>query len=208
MSKGNRQRSKKEISKNASSVQLPTKPKTIYDEFNISPLEQKDADFIKSIFNISNNVSALIKDYSEKEISVKNMRIVADDIEREKQPLIMQVTKNLFKSIGYKGIAKQMREQAELLEKTLVLSKGQIGHRYEDYVSSLIRLKRFIDGKVEGIKLPSITGYRSDEKTSQEEEILFEKDFEKDSKLSDVEKKQLENIQKLINDKKTEKNKK
>ena len=173
---------KKSLGKNK--IEKPAefeKEHTIYDDFPARTLNQDDANHMKEIFTLSNNVAALIRDYAEKQIAVKHMRNMADKLEQEKQPIIVQVAKNMFKTeLDYRTVAKDIRKQAEDIEKSLVLIHGQIEHRYEDYVSTLIRHNRFIETVINTATNVKITRHRSDGKTKAEEEKLIESEFEKE----------------------------
>ena len=171
----------KQVKKSVVKKPIVKKEKTIYELFPARTLTQDDANRIKELFTLSNNVSALIRDYAEKEIAVKKMRDAAKTIEQERQPLIRQIASNLFKTeSNYKKLADEIRKQAKQLENALQLVKGQISHRYEDYVSLLIRQNRLLEVIVNNAQLKSITGHRhGDAQTKKEEEVIFEKDFEK-----------------------------
>jgi len=192
MAKGNRSRSKKTAPKKKEVV----KEKTIYDDFPAQTLSQDDANRMKEIFTLSNNVSALIRDYAEKAITVKNMRIMADKIEKKKQPLQIQVAKNMFMpEDDYMAVVKDIRTQSDVLEKSLVLIHGQIEHRYDDYVSTMVRFRAFVDKIIGGAENKTITGHRSTAPVKEQEEVLFEKEFDK---LNDEDKLQLKKIDKEI----------
>jgi len=194
MAKGNRNRSKKTISKVEKKPVV--KEKTIYDEFPARTLSQDDANKMKEIFTLSNNVSALIRDFAEKTITVKNMRIMADKIEKKKKPLQIQVAKNMFMTEDdYRTVVNDIRIQANTLEKSLILIHGQIEHRYDDYVSTLVRFDSFINTIINGAKNRAITGHRSTGEVKEQEEILFEKEFDK---ISEEDKVQLKEIDKKI----------
>jgi len=173
------------------------KQDSIYEMFPARTLTQDDGNRMKELFTLSNNVSALIRDYAEKEITVKKMKEAAKRIEKEKQPLMVQVANNLFKTeTNYKELADNIRKQAEQLEKSLVIVKGQISHRYEDYLSVLIRQKRALENIINNAQLRAITGHRSDQKTKVQEEKIFEKEFDK---ITDEDREQLK---KLLEDRK------
>lgn len=210
MAKGKRKRSNKD--KKIEKQECPTgacdiKSKTtIYEKYPVKTLSQDDANHMKEIFEMSNNVSALIRDYATKDITITSMRKTAKEIEKQKEPLMIQVAKNVYKTErDYKKLAKSIRDQANKIEKQLVLLDGQIAHRYEDYVASLIRHKRFVENVIKSAKIKTITGHRSDNKTKKDEEIVFEKEFE-DMTDADIEKlKKLNSKIKKSLDKKKEK---
>lgn len=210
MAKGKRKRSSK-YNKTKVSVKTENKSnnktknkKSIYELFPVKTLDQIDANRMKEIFTLSNNVAGLIKDYAEKEIQVKKMREAAKKLEKEKEPLMVAIAQNVFKmEKDYKSMAKKIREQANEIEKSLTLIRGQIEHRYEDYVAGLIRQKRFLGQILRNAELKSITGQsKTDGKTKKDEEILFEKEFDK---LSDEDKKELKDIEKKIKNAKNKK---
>ena len=180
--------------------EIVVKEKTIYEEFPVTTLNQNDASLLKEIFELSNNVAALIKDYAEKVIIVKQMRLSAKSILDEKQPLMIQVAKNLFKTEkDYKKLSKSIKDQANIVEKQLILVKGQIAHRYEDYVSALIRHNRYIETIVKDAELKSITGHRPDKETKEEEKVLFKKEFDD---MTDADIKELKDLNRTLSKKK------
>ena len=200
MAKGKRKRVVKPVVEKKPVQEPVVKEKTIYEEFPVTTLNQNDASLLKEIFELSNNVAALIKDYAEKVIIVKQMRLSAKSILDEKQPLMIQVAKNLFKTEkDYKKLSKSIKDQANIVEKQLILVKGQIAHRYEDYVSALIRHNRYIETIVKDAELKSITGHRPDVETQEEEKVLFEKEFDD---MTDADIKELKDLNKTISKKK------
>jgi len=200
MAKGKRKRVVKPVVEKKPVQEIVVKEKTIYEEFPVTTLNQNDASLLKEIFELSNNVAALIKDYAEKVIIVKQMRLSAKSILDEKQPLMIQVAKNLFKTEkDYKKLSKSIKDQANIVEKQLILVKGQIAHRYEDYVSALIRHNRYIETIVKDAELKSITGHRPDKETKEEEKVLFEKEFDD---MTDADIKELKDLNRTLSKKK------
>jgi hypothetical protein len=204
MAKGDRKRSTKTEKKDDVKPKEDETKKTIYEKFPARTLSQTDANYMKEIFEMSNNVSALIRDYATKEITVAAMREAAKSIETEKEPLMIQVAKNIYKTErDYKKLAKSIREQANVLEKQLVLIEGQIAHRYEDYVSALIMHNRFIENIVKSAEIKSIYHRRGDGRTKEDEKILFEKEFDEMTDKDVEELKELNTkIQKELKEKK------
>jgi len=200
MAKGKRKRVVKPVVEKKPVQEIVVKEKTIYEEFPVTTLNQNDASLLKEIFELSNNVAALIKDYAEKVIIVKQMRLSAKSILDEKQPLMIQVAKNLFKTEkDYKKLSKSIKDQANIVEKQLILVKGQIAHRYEDYVSALIRHNRYIETIVKDAELKSITGHRPDKETKEEEKVLFKKEFDD---MTDADIKELKDLNRTLSKKK------
>lgn len=201
MAKANRKRANKPKPKVEKVVEPPKK--TIYQMFPAHTLSQDDANRLKEVFTLSNNVSALIRDYAEKDITVVNMRTMAKQILKERQPLQISIAKNVSKTErDYEKVSKEIEAQANELEKSLGLIKGQIEHRYEDYLSTLVRHKRFIEGIIGTEDNKVITGHRSDTKTRDEEVVLFEKEFDK---LTEADRAQLNQINEEIKKQKVKK---
>ena len=201
MAKANRKRANKPKPKVEKVVEPPKK--TIYQMFPAHTLSQDDANRLKEVFTLSNNVSALIRDYAEKDITVVNMRTMAKQILKERQPLQISIAKNVSKTErDYEKVSKEIEAQANELEKSLGLIKGQIEHRYEDYLSTLVRHKRFIEGIIGVEDNKVITGHRSDTKTRDEEVVLFEKEFDK---LTEADRAQLNQINEEIKKQKVKK---
>lgn len=115
------------------------------------------------------------------------MRVMAEKIRKERQPLFIQIAKNMLKTErGYDAVADDILKQAEQIEMSLILIHGQIEHRYEDYVSTLIRHNRFVEGVIRSAENKMITGHRSDRETRAEEEKIFDKGFEEELKKEAV----------------------
>lgn len=205
MAKANRKRANKPKEKIPKVVE---KKKTIYEMFPARTLSQDDAVRMKEIFTLSNNVSALIRDYAEKDILIPNMRKMAESILKDKQPLTVQIAKNMFRTENdYEKVAKEILKQADSVEKSLGLLKGQIEHRYEDYLSTVVRLKRFLEVVIGKEENKVITGHRAgkvkDTATLAEEEVIFEKNFDD---LTDEDREQLKAIDTEIKKAKETKN--
>jgi hypothetical protein len=200
MAKGNRKRSKKtEPTKKKVENKKKQVSKTPREMFPVRTLSQADADRLKELFTLSNNFAALLTDYNKKEQAIKSMRDVAKDILKEKEPLLQKISQNLYRPLkDYKKVSSQIKEQADSLEKAQKLVVGQLKHRYEEYVDAVIRLHRFLGLIIQTANTSTISGHRTDEKTRQEEKVLFEKDFDKEVELTEDEVKQLEKIQKDI----------
>lgn len=179
MTKGNRKRSNKNKEEPKKEKKEEEKKKTIYEKFPVRTLTQDDANKLKEIFDMSNNISALIRDYATKEITANAMRETAKQIEAEKEPLMVKVANNLYKTDrDYKKLAKSIKEHADIVDKQLILIEGQIAHRYEDYVGALIRHNRFVESVIKSAKVTTVTGHRPDAETKKDEEVLFEKEFD------------------------------
>jgi hypothetical protein len=96
---------------------------------------------------------------------------------------MIQVAKNMYKTErNYKTISDDIIKQADEIEKSLILVHGQIEHRYEDYVSTLIRHKKFIEDVISSAENKVITGHRDSNMTVEEEKI-FEDELEKEIKM-------------------------
>lgn len=169
--------------------------KSIYEMFPARTLSQQDANKMKELFTMSNNVSALIRDYAEKELAVLALREEAKNIKKDRKPLMLQIAKGVFRTENdYNKLSNKFSKQADELEKSMKIVKGQIAHRYEDYVSMLIHLNKYIEQILNNAELKSITGYRTKNKeVTKKEEMLFEKEFEK---VTDDEKKLLSELSK------------
>jgi len=116
------------------------KERTIYDDSPVRTLTQDDAERMKEIFTLSNNVSALIRDYAEKTITVKHLKNLANEIKDSKQPLSIQVTKNVYKTESkYNGLSEDIYKQAEELEKSLSIIYEKQG-KIKIYIPSVERL--------------------------------------------------------------------
>lgn len=190
MAKGSRKRANT-VSPNGKTVKkAETKQKEvvfqpIQDTMPVRTLNQRDFENVKGVFLLSNNVAALMKKYSESDMQVRNIRVFANKLEKEGNkagPLLQRVSENLFMPIrDIPKSVKDLRDEADILEKANKITKGQIEHRFDEYVDALQRHKSFIEGllaKVKDTKTKVISGQRTGGEIKKAEEELMVKEFD------------------------------
>ena len=185
MTKGNRQR--------ANPVAKPLKvkktepQKTIYQDFPIRPLNTNDSNQVKDMFALSNNFAALVKQFADTEMQVKASKQFTSELKSKKikGPLMIRASPNVFIPMrDMEKAAQNIKKEVALLEKENTLKRGQIEHRYEEYVDSIIRLKRLLTKLIGDKELTTLSGHRAhDAKSDEETKVIFKKEFDEMSKI-------------------------
>ena len=98
---------------------------------------------------------------------------------------MIRVSPNVFIPMrDMEKAATNIKKEVALIEKENVLTRGQIEHRYEEYIDSLIRFKRILTALIGDKELTTLSGHRTnDEKTKKEAQIIFQKEFDKMSEI-------------------------
>lgn len=160
---------------------------TVYQDFPIRPLNNNDSAMVKDMFSLSNNFAALMKKYSDTELQSKASKKFIIEIKEKKVrgPLMIRASPNVF--IPMHDMAKaseNISKEVVLIEKENILTRGQIEHRYEEYIDSLIRFKRILTALIGDKELTTLSGHRSgNPKSVEESKIIFQKEFEKMSEI-------------------------
>jgi len=173
-------------------VKLPSPPKevpqrSIYQDFPIRPLNNNDSAMVKDMFSLSNNFAALMKKYADVALQVKASNQFVGELKAKKikGPLMIRASPNVFIPMrDMEKAATNIKKEVALIEKENVLTRGQIEHRYEEYIDSLIRFKRILTALIGDKELTTLSGHRTnDEKTEKEAQIIFQKEFDKMSEI-------------------------
>ena len=185
MTKGNRQR--------ANPVAKPLKVKkaeprkTIYQDFPIRPLNTDDSMQVKDMFALSNNFAALVKQFADTDMQIRASKQFTTELKSKKikGPLMIRASPNVFIPMrDMDKAAENIKKEVGLLEKENTLKRGQIEHRYEEYVDSIIRLKRLLTAMIGDKELTTLSGHRTEDAKSEEEaKVIFKKEFDEMSKI-------------------------
>ena len=208
MSKGNRKRAtqkqlgsknKKPIAiEKSDAVKMPAYD-TIFKQFPIKVMTTTDSNRVKEIFGLSNTVAALQKKYADTLLQIKFSKKFIEQLKSGdvKGPLMVRVSPTLFMPLtDMEKAVKSIRTEISMLEETNKLTKGQLEHRYEEYVDSLIRYNRILTQLIGDKHVTTLTTHRPATKESQkDEEIIFEKEFN-----DEVKNESLESLQDQVND--------
>lgn len=171
--------SHKKGKKIAKKVKEP-KPKSMDELYPVRSLYQTEADQFKALTTLSNNRAAVLKDIIDKEAGIVQLRDLSKKIKKGdiKGPFMQPILPNLLAPFtDTKAVAIKIDEQIKVVQTTVDLAKGQISHRYEEYVDSLInyrdRLTEIIgDAKRSNIAVDRLGANKANEK------VVFEKSFE------------------------------
>jgi hypothetical protein len=167
---------------------------TIYQDFPIRPLNNNDSAMVKDMFSLSNNFAALMKKFADTELQVRASNKFVGELKAKKikGPLMIRASPNVFIPMhDMTKASENINKEVALIEKENTLTRGQIEHRYEEYIDSLIRFKRILTALIGDKELTTLSGYRAnDAKSLEESQIIFQKEFEK---MSDEELKKLPN---------------
>lgn len=159
--------------------------------FPVRCMMNSDVAMAKDIFAMSNTLAGLKKKYADTALQVRfSKKFVKQLKEGEiKGPLMLRVSPTLFVPMqDMKKAIKSIESECEMLEETNKLSKGQLQHRYEDYVDTLIRFERHLKKLIGNLKISTISGHRpgKDVETAKEEEIIYEKVLNDEMKKEDL----------------------
>lgn len=189
MAKGNRKRAgpaRVVVAKPPKVEKVVSQRTTIYQDFPIRPLNNTDSNQVKDMFSLSNNFAALMKKFADTELQVRASNKFVSEIKAKKikGPLMIRASPNVFIPMhDMVKASENIGKEVELIEKENLLTRGQIEHRYEEYIDSLIRFKRILTALIGDKELTTLSGHRTDDtKSIEESKIIFQKEFEKMSK--------------------------
>lgn len=169
-------------------VKLPEPQPSIYTDFPIRPLNNADSNMVKDMFALSNNFAGLMKKFSDTTLQERASLKFVDELKdgKIKGPLMIRASPNVFIPMrDMKKAAENITKEVGLIKKENVATRGQIEHRYEEYIDALIRFKRILTALIGDKELTTLSGHRTDDPKSEEEaKIIFQKEFEQ---LSNIE---------------------
>lgn len=164
---------KKRVVKKKSKAPIEEKPQ------KTMPLMESEGQFFQELVNASNRYTALLKQEAQYKFIIKKLeedrkKIQHGDI---KLPMLMTLIPKLMSYQEYdkKKVLKIFDEQIKSYNTNLLSLKGQIEHRYEDYLESAARNKEFLNIRFKNVKAKNIVPLR--DIGEKDEEVLFEAEF-------------------------------
>lgn len=149
----------------------------------IAPLQQRDAQFFNELIQINNVYSKALGEKTQKEFIIKFLESKRTNLQKSKEKEFEVMETVLPKGkLSYKKIItkKEMLEkidgELEQFKKSLKATEGQISQYYDMFVEAGIRTKENVNRIFGKAQTKDIV---PDRQVSEDEEILFESDFEK-----------------------------
>jgi len=155
-------------------------PKSLEELYPVRSLFQTEADQFKALTTLSNNRAAILKDIKDKEMGILQIKLTSEKLKKGdiKGPLMQQILPGVFAQFpDTKKAAKKVDEQVVIVQNAVDIAKGQIGHRYEEYVDSLINFRDRLNEIIGDTKRSNIAAHRLGANAGKEK-IIFEKSFE------------------------------
>ena len=172
---------KKKKSEAMKKIVLPKPPENIFKDFPIESLGTADSTKVKELFQLSSTVAALKKKYSDTIFQIKMSKNFIKEVKagKIKGPLMFKVSDTLFMPIkDMDKLVEGINKDIKTLEDSNIITRGQLEHRYDEYIDSMIRLYRFLKDRVGKKELSNIEGHRNiDNKSLDEQRIIFEKEL-------------------------------
>lgn len=171
--------SHKKGKKIANKVKEP-KPKSMDELYPVRSLYQTEANQFKALTELSNTRAAVLKDIIDKEAGIVQMRDLSKKIKKGdiKGPFMQPILPNVLAPFtDTKVVAKKIDAQIGVIQTTVDIAKGQIPHRYEEYVDSLINFRDRLSEIIGDAKRSNIAAQRLGA-DSEKEKIIFEKSFD------------------------------
>jgi len=145
----------------------------------VMPLMESEGRFFQELVNASNRYTDLMKQEAQYKFIVKKLETDRKKIQTGETPLPITMTL-IPKLMSYqendkKKILKIFDEQITAYNTNLLSLKGQLEHRYEDYMESAARNKEFLNIRFKDAKAKNIVPLR--DIGEKDEEVLFEAEF-------------------------------
>lgn len=161
------------------------------------PLMTQEGQFFQELVNASNRYADLMKQEAQYKFIITRLEMDRKKIQHEEIHLPVQLTliPNLmtYQEHDKKKVLAIFDEQIKSYNSNIQTLKGQMEHRYEDYLEYAARNKEFLSKRFQNVKAKSIVPLR--DVGEKDEEVLFEAEF-KDLKDSAEKKEQLKAAQK------------
>jgi len=145
----------------------------------VMPLMESEGRFFQELVNASNRYTALLKQEAQYKFIVKKLETDRKKIQQGeiKLPITMTLIPKLmsYQETDKKKVLKIFDEQITSYNTNLLSLKGQIEHRYEDYLESAARNKEFLNIRFKGAKAKNIVPLR--DIGEKDEEVLFEAEY-------------------------------
>lgn len=206
--KGNRKRSnvnqvKKVETKPVEKKEEPNIIKQIDTKFRqICPVRtftSQDANLVNGIFQLSNNLAKLKKQYVDDETTVLNKNNVLKSVDsgKLKFPMMKQLGEYMVMVSNKSEFKKSTLQEIEEYKKQQQITVNQMRSNYNGFVDSLTNLKSILDEMLSHVPKGSqtISAHRGVTQKQEEEKKLFEEQFHEMLKKEEAEnQKKLEEI--------------
>lgn len=164
---------KKRVVKAKSKASIEMKPT------KTPPLMESEGRFFQELVNASNRYTELMKQEAQYKFIVKRLESDRKKIQTGeiKLPILMTLIPKLmsYQENDKKKVLAIFDEQIKSYNTNLLSLKGQLEHRYEDYMESAARNKEFLATRFKSAKAKSIVPLR--DIGEKDEEVLFEAEF-------------------------------
>jgi len=165
--------SKKRVIKKKQKVPTEVKPQRIL------PLMTEEGQFFQELVNASNRYTDAMKQEVQYKFIVKKLTEDKNKIQHGdvKLPVTLVLIPNLmsYQEDDKQKILKIFDDQIKSYNTNLLTLKGQIEHRYEDFMESAARNKEFLNKRFRNVVAKSIVPLR--DIGEKDEEVLFEAEF-------------------------------
>ena len=145
----------------------------------VSPLMESEGRLFQELVNASNHYTDLIKQEAQYKFIVKRLETDRKKIQTGeiKLPITMTLIPKLmsYQEHDKKKILTIFDEQIKAYSTNLLSLKGQIDHKYEDYMESAARNKEFLAIRFKNAKAKNIVPLR--DIGEKDEAVLFEAEF-------------------------------
>lgn len=164
---------RKRVVKKKQKAPVETKPA------KINPLMASEGQFFQELVNASNRYTDLMKQEAQYKFIIKRLETDRKKIQKEviKLPITMTLIPKLmsYQEHDKKKVLAVFDEQIKSYNTNLLSLKGQMEHRYEDYLESAARNKEFLNIRFKNAKAKNIVPLR--DIGEKDEEVLFEAQF-------------------------------
>ena len=145
----------------------------------VPPLMESEGRFFQELVDASNRYTNLMKQEAQYKFIVKRLEIDRKKIQtgKIKLPITMTLIPKLmsYQEDDKKKVLAVFDEQIKAYNTNLMSLKGQMEHRYEDYMESAARNKEFLAIRFKEAKAKNIVPLR--DIGEKDEEVLFEAEF-------------------------------
>lgn len=165
--------SKKRVVKKKQKAPVEMKPT------QIAPLMAQEGQFFQELVNASNRYTDLLKQKAQYEFIIKRLETDRKKVQQGgiKLPILMTLIPKLMSYMenDKKKVLKIFDDQIAAYNTNILSLKGQLEHRYEDYMESAARNKEFLNVRFRNVKAKNIVPLR--DIGEKDEEVLFEAEF-------------------------------
>ena len=164
---------RKRVVKKKQKIPVEMKPQ------KVMPLMESEGQFFQELVTASNRYTALLKQEAQYKFIVERLESDRKKIQigEIKLPILMTLIPKLmsYQENDKKKVLAVFDEQIKSYNTNLLSLKGQLAHRYEDYMESAARNKEFLAIRFKSAKAKSIVPLR--DIGEKDEEVLFEAEF-------------------------------